>query len=91
MPKFSVAEAKNNLSKLIDLALKGERVTITRHGRIVVEVRPPKDDPQTDEKKLTAQDWIVRLREMRARHGATFGEDAGTFISRMRDEEWEGR
>jgi prevent-host-death family protein len=40
MSVFSVAEAKNNLSKLIDLALKGERVTITRHGVEVVELTP---------------------------------------------------
>jgi prevent-host-death family protein len=64
--KFSVAQAKNNLSKLIDQALKGVRVTIARHGRTVVEVRPSKDDPSADEKPLTAQEWIVRLREMRA-------------------------
>ena len=39
MGTHSVAEAKNNLSKLIDLALAGEGVVITRHGHAVVELR----------------------------------------------------
>ena len=86
MPTFSVAEAKNNLSKLIDLALKGEQVTITRHGVAVVEVKPsPK------KRKPVTEESLARLRAFRESHGATLGEDAGSFISRMRDEEWEGR
>jgi len=40
MPSYSVAKAKDNLSKLIDETLAGEAVTITRHGRPVVELRP---------------------------------------------------
>jgi prevent-host-death family protein len=32
MGKHSVVEAKNQLSELIDHALNGERVIITRHG-----------------------------------------------------------
>jgi antitoxin (DNA-binding transcriptional repressor) of toxin-antitoxin stability system len=39
MPSYSVAEARNNLSRLIDQALSGESVTITRHGQAVVELR----------------------------------------------------
>jgi antitoxin (DNA-binding transcriptional repressor) of toxin-antitoxin stability system len=91
MPTFSVAEAKNNLSKLIDLALKGERVTITRHGVAVIELRRPADRPHTNEQKLTAEEWIVRLREVREKRSASLPGGAGEFISRMRDEEWEGR
>jgi len=40
MAKFSVVEAKNQLSDLIDRALRGEGVVITRHGRPVVELKP---------------------------------------------------
>ena len=36
----SVHEAKTHLSKLIEAALKGEHVVITRHGEAVVEVIP---------------------------------------------------
>lgn len=39
MPSYSVAEARNNLSRLIDQALKGESVTIMRHGQAVVELK----------------------------------------------------
>jgi antitoxin (DNA-binding transcriptional repressor) of toxin-antitoxin stability system len=39
MTAYSVAEAGPNLSELIDRALKGEGVVITRHGRPVVEIR----------------------------------------------------
>jgi prevent-host-death family protein len=40
MPAYSVAEAKNALPKLIDRALRGEEVVITRRGKAVVELRP---------------------------------------------------
>jgi prevent-host-death family protein len=36
----SVAEAKTHLSELIDRALAGEEVVITRHGRPVVALKP---------------------------------------------------
>jgi antitoxin (DNA-binding transcriptional repressor) of toxin-antitoxin stability system len=36
---YSVAEAKNTLPKLIDRALQGEEVVITRHGKPVSELR----------------------------------------------------
>jgi len=39
MPAYSVAEAKNTLPKLIDRALQGEEVVITRHGKPVAELR----------------------------------------------------
>src|SRR3712207_39057 len=47
MGKHSVAEAKNRLSDLIDRALAGEGVTITRHGRLVVELRLIEAEPGT--------------------------------------------
>ena len=40
MTSYSVADAKNTLPKLIDRALRGEEVVITRHGKPVVELRP---------------------------------------------------
>lgn len=38
--RYSVAEAKNNLPKLIDRALAGEEVTITRRGEPMVRLLP---------------------------------------------------
>lgn len=40
MTNYSVADAKNHLPKLIDRALQGEEVVITRRGKPVVELRP---------------------------------------------------
>jgi prevent-host-death family protein len=86
MSTYSVAEAKNNLSKLIDLALKGEKVTITRHGTPVIELRPT----QRIVRPVSAE-ALADLRAAREQLGARLGADAGDFVSRMRDEEWKGR
>jgi prevent-host-death family protein len=40
MAAYTVAQAKNTLPKLIDRALEGEEVIITRRGKPVVELRP---------------------------------------------------
>ena len=40
MSAYSVADAKNTLPKLIDRALEGEEVIITRHGKAVAELKP---------------------------------------------------
>jgi prevent-host-death family protein len=52
---YSVAQAKNTLTKLIDRALQGEEVIITRHGRPVAELRPA--PCQTDSGRGT-HDWL---------------------------------
>lgn len=40
MTTYSVADAKSGLPRLIDRALEGEEVVISRHGRPVAELRP---------------------------------------------------
>jgi prevent-host-death family protein len=40
MGTYSVADAKANLPRLIDRAMQGEEVVITRHGKPVAELRP---------------------------------------------------
>ena len=40
MARYSIAEARNNLPELVDKALAGEEVTLTREGEAVVELRP---------------------------------------------------
>ena len=40
MPTYSVADAKAGLPALINRALAGEEVVITRHGKPVAELRP---------------------------------------------------
>jgi prevent-host-death family protein len=38
--QFNVHEATSNLSKLLDLALEGEEVVISRHGTPVARLAP---------------------------------------------------
>jgi len=40
MSAYTVADAKNRLPSLINKALSGEEVVITRRGKPVVEIRP---------------------------------------------------
>lgn len=65
MSSYSVAEAKNGLPGLIDRALDGEEVLITRHRRVVVEIRPalPKGGAPAD--KRTGLDWLRARRQAR--------------------------
>lgn len=79
---FSVAEAKNNLSDLIDRALKGEGVVISRHGAPVVEIRALKTVPsQMSEADIQ---W-VRKRRATLRAGA---KSATETVTEMRDEDF---
>jgi len=47
MTAYSVADAKNRLPTLIDKALAGEEVIITRRGKPVVELRPTRSRPSS--------------------------------------------
>jgi prevent-host-death family protein len=81
MSTHSVADAKAHLSNLIDRAMHGEAVVITRHGRPMVELKPLATVAAPMSK--TDLDWL-RSRRL-ARRIADF--DAGAFVSRMRDED----
>lgn len=81
MTTYSVAEAKNNLSELIDRALKGEGVVITRHGAPVVQMTAVQPAPRP----VTEED-LVRLDALRYQPATPPREDAATLISRIRDE-----
>ncbi len=82
MSSHSVAEAKNHLSELIDQAISGEEVVITRHGTPVAVLKPVgrQHRPVTDEDI----EWLRRHRVQ----GEPPAEDAGALVSRMRDEDW---
>ncbi len=41
---ISVAEAKNNLTKLLQAVERGERITISRHGKPIVDLVPAGGD-----------------------------------------------
>lgn len=81
MSTHSVAEAKDHLPKLIDRALRGERVVITRRGQPVVELRPivrPARAVTPAELDVLAA-WRATL--------PTIPDDAGSLVSAMRDED----
>ena len=40
MSHYSVAEAKNNFSRVLAAAERGERVSITRRGKVVADLVP---------------------------------------------------
>jgi prevent-host-death family protein len=62
MASYSVAEAKNQLPSLINKAIGGEEVVITRHGKVVAEIRPRQ---QLSQEKRTA--LYARMAENAAR------------------------
>jgi prevent-host-death family protein len=80
MSTHSVAEAKNQLSKLIDRALKGEGVVITRRGQPVVELRPVRSPPRP----ITEADieWL-RARRVGRKMAKTH---AAALVRQMREE-----
>lgn len=86
MTTYSVAEAKAKLSALIDSAMDGETVVITRHGHAVVEIKAVADKPRSKPRPMTKADfeWLDRVRVGKKAPR----EDAGALVSRMRDEDW---
>jgi prevent-host-death family protein len=85
MSQHSIAETKDRLSELIDRAENGEELVITRHGHPVARItgiKPPARIVTDADLK-----WLAERRKGRGRPR----EDAGTLVSRMRDEEWVDR
>jgi prevent-host-death family protein len=80
MSTHTVVEAKNQLSELIDRALRGEGVVITRHGRPVVELKPISPPPE----RITPEaiEWLAQRRVGRR----VPREHAAALVRKMRDE-----
>ena len=68
MTTYSVAEAKNQLPKLIDRALAGEEVVITRRGKPVVELRQV---PARTVAPKGIHDWLFQRTRSRPSVGLT--------------------
>ncbi|HTT80159.1 MAG TPA: type II toxin-antitoxin system prevent-host-death family antitoxin [Stellaceae bacterium] len=64
MSQYSVAAAKNALPKLIDRALAGEEVVITRRGKPVVELRPAAQRPVSP---VGSDEWLFERTRSRPR------------------------
>jgi prevent-host-death family protein len=58
MKEVGAFEAKNKLSALLDLVERGEEVVITRHGREVARLVPPRTAINRDEARAA----MARLR-----------------------------
>lgn len=69
MSNYSVADAKSGLPRLIDKALEGEEVVITRHGRPVVELRPTA--PSGERAQAATYAWLRARRAQRKAVGLT--------------------
>jgi prevent-host-death family protein len=67
MSEVALYDAKNRLSELIDRVEAGERISITRRGKVVAQLGPPEpvDAP-------SAEQAIAQLR--RARKGVSLGK-----------------
>lgn len=69
MAAYSVADAKANLPRLIDKAMEGEEVVITRHGKVVAEIRPR--DVPVEKAALATHERLRALRKSRPSIGIT--------------------
>jgi prevent-host-death family protein len=76
METVGAYEAKTHLPKLLERVLKGERITITKHGIPVAVLQPP--DPA---KNVDTQSVIVEIRKFRDKHSL-----GGTSIRDMIEE-----
>ena len=82
MSEHSVRDAARNLTDLIDRALAGEGVVITRDGQPVATLNPVRRAGRP----ITAEDldWLARRRvPVRAPM-----QDAGQLVRTLRDDEW---
>ena len=70
MATVGVFEAKNRLSELIERALRGEEITITRRGQVVARLVPP----EGARGRSTAADAVAGLRD--ARKGVRLGVES---------------
>ena len=76
METVGAYEAKTHLPKLLERVLKGERITITKHGVPVAVLQPPDSS-----KKVDIRSVVVELRKFRDKHRL-----AGTSIREMIEE-----
>ena len=58
MSEYTIAEARNSFTKLVDRALAGEDVTITRRGKTIAKIVPtaPRKGMSID------LEWLERVR-----------------------------
>lgn len=85
MAHYSVATTKDQLSRLIDKALAGEEVIITRHGKPTVAFSVVEKRPVSTK---TRKEWLAWLEERR-KDLPTLGISSVALVRTMRDEKEE--
>jgi len=63
METVGAYEAKTHLPKLLERVIKGERITITKHGVPVAVLQPPLPLRKTEPRRV-----IAELRKFREKH-----------------------
>ena len=82
MAAYSIAEAKDQLSRLVRQAEEGEDVAITRHGKVVAHLRSTRERPH----RQPSHELVAQIVE-RAKSRPSLGENAVDIVRRMRDGE----
>lgn len=75
MVEVGAYEAKTHLSQLLDRAERGERITITRHGRAVALLGPAPGAPDR-----TVDEAVSELQALRRHHRLAPGESVVDLI-----------
>jgi antitoxin (DNA-binding transcriptional repressor) of toxin-antitoxin stability system len=83
MPVYSIAEAKDQFSKLVDQVIAGEDVTITRHGKAVAELRAK----TAAEGRWPSPELIERI-AARAKLRSPLWDTSENVVRELRDEKW---
>lgn len=76
-PEMALGETKNRLSEVVRAVVNGQRVTITNHGRPVVDLIP--HDPTTSSSASTQ-----RVRQRPTRVAPKPGPNAEDVVRRLR-------
>ena len=76
--KIAIHEAKARLSALINAALSGEQVILTKHGRPVAEIRPFPVTKSPAEKLSAIKRIVARARTKRL--GGVSAAEADKFL-----------
>lgn len=71
MRNVALSEAKDNLSKFVAAAARGEEIVITRHGKPAAKLVAASEEPKQQRRARAALDNLARLREEMRREGRT--------------------
>lgn len=84
MATYGVAEAKNKFTHLLERVEAGENITITRHGRAIVEmtaVSRTARRPDVEQRRASLRD-LAKWRDQQP----PLGDSAAALVRQMRDD-----